>query len=273
MTLAIERFSDAAAAARALAHAVAVELETALARQPRALLLVSGGSSPLIFFEALRMQPLAWERIDISLADERCVAASDEAANASLVRAHLLRDAAAAARWIGLLPDTDAEMEMDTRALAGATPLARAEDAAGRANRNALLAQAAVVVLGVGSDGHTASLFADAPQWPLAQVTPQRYLALQPGAAPHARISLSLSALRQQGHCHVWAIGVEKSRVLDLLQERIATAETQHGRTLAAQSAGPSAPPAWLAQAGAMACLIADPALALTAYCTAEQAT
>lgn len=244
MTLAIKRFADIAAAAQALASAVAIELTAALAQRSRALLLVSGGRSPLAFFEVLRAQPIAWERIDISLVDERSVAADDAAANAGLVRAHLLCGAAAAARWIGLLPET--------AVLTGATPFERAQDAAQRANRNALLAHAAVVVLGVGSDGHTASLFADALQWPQARVTPQRYVAMQPGVAPHARISLSLTALKQQGHCHVWAIGGEKSGVLTRLQEQVRSGET--------------------ADAGPMACLIAAPALMLTAYCTLDDA-
>ncbi len=272
MTLEIERFSSTDAAALALARAVAAELTAALAQRPRALLLVSGGRSPLVFFEALRLQPIDWQRIDVSLVDERCVAADDDAANASLVRAHLLHGAAA--RWIGLLPEAEA--------LVGATPLERAQDAAGRANHDPLLAHAAVVVLGVGSDGHTASLFADAPQWALAQVTSERYVALQPGAAPHARISLSLPALRQQGSCHVWATGTEKLQVLTRLQEHIARhagpvekpmpplSGTPSGAQPGARSNQP--PPAWLAAAGPMACLIADPALVLTAYCTIDQA-
>lgn len=263
MTLAIERFSDPAHAADALARAVAAELEAALAQQPRALLLVSGGRSPVAFFAALRVQPIAWARIDVSLVDERSVARDDDAANERMVRAHLLRDRAAAAHWIGLLPD--AAMPAD------ATPLASAQAAAAQANGNALLAQASSVVLGVGSDGHTASLFADAAQWPLAQVTPQRYLALLPGSAPHARISLSLPALRQQGRCHVWATGAEKEAVLTRLLERVeAELPTGTGRLMSAGWGSFDAPPAWLAQAGAMACLIADPALALTAYCAPD---
>lgn len=244
MTLEIKRFSSAAKAAKGLARAVAAELESALAQRPRALLLVSGGRSPLAFFEVLRVQPISWERINISLVDERSVAVDDDAANASLVRAHLLRGAAASARWIGLVPEQTVR--------AGVTPFERAQDAAARANCNALLASAAVVVLGVGSDGHTASLFADALQWPLAQVTPLRYLALQPGAAPHARVSLSLTALRQQGRCHVWAASAEKSDVLKQLQKRVLAGEA--------------------AEAGPMACLIADPGLVLTAYCTMDEA-
>lgn len=255
MTLAIERYADTAHAALSLAQAVSTELKAALACKPRGLLLLSGGSSPLAFFDALRGQPIAWERIDISLVDERSVSADDEAANTRLVRTHLLCGAAAAAHWIGLLPEDEDEVP-------GSTPWKRAQGAALQANRTPALAVADVIVLGVGSDGHTASLFVDAPQWPLAQVTHKRYLALQPGSAPYARISLSLDALRQHGRCHIWAIGAEKYAVLTNLQKLVA----QTG-SLAVQS---SPPPHWLADAGPIACLIADPAVRLTAYCTAE---
>ncbi len=265
MTLALQRYSDTACAAQALASAVATELEAALAHRPRALLLVSGGRSPLLFFEALRVQSIAWERIDVSLVDERSVTVDDEAANARLVRTHLLCDAAAAARWIGLLPEEGEPMEP---AKGDLEPLQRAQEAADRANQNTLLASAAVVVLGVGADGHTASLFVDAPQWPLAQVTPQRYLALQPGAAPHARISLSLRALRQQGRCHVWATGAEKARVLARLEQSV---QERGGGPAPWPTSVP--PPAWLADAGPMACLIADPELLLIGYCCADDAS
>ncbi|MBC7416444.1 MAG: 6-phosphogluconolactonase [Herminiimonas sp.] len=246
MTLSIERFPDAAQAAAALAQAIGAGLGAALRHQPRALLLVSGGRSPLVLFEALSAQPLDWTRIDISLVDERCVRSDDSASNAALVRSHLMCGAAAAARWIGLMPED--------RALAGSDPWEWAQQAAAEANANPALARPAVVVLGVGTDGHTASLFADAAQWPLARTTALRYLAVQPNSAPHARVSLSLAALRKQGRCKVWAVGPDKLQVLMQLQQSVA---------------GPGSP---TVTAGPVACLIADPAVTLQAYCSEQSA-
>lgn len=203
-------------AATALAEAIAADLRLALRAKPRVLLLVSGGRSPTILLEALSRQILPWERIDVSLVDERSVAVDAEAANASLVQSSLLVGAAAAARWIALMPPA---------VFAGASDgWQAAQQAALAANCNPALAAADVVVLGLGNDGHTASLFADAPQWTEACTTRSRYLALVPQQAPHARVSLSLSALRAQRHCYLWAIGTDKLATLARLQSQPSTA-------------------------------------------------
>jgi 6-phosphogluconolactonase len=74
-------------------------------------------------------------------------------------------------------------------------------------------------VLGMGEDGHTASIFADAPEWDHAITTPERFVAVHPGNAPHARVSWSLSALQQVGHLYLLIAGPRK---LDVLQEAAA---------------------------------------------------
>lgn len=244
---AVTRFTDTAHAARALASVVADDLSAALTAHTRALLLVSGGRSPVAFFNALRERPLDWKRIDISLADERGVAACDDAANAALVRANLLVEAASAACWIALMPDECV--------LATQDEWQRVQQAVLLANADAALGQPAVIVLGMGSDGHTASLFPDAPQWPQARITTDRYVALQPGQAPHARVSLSLHALIQQQRCYLWAVGAEKAATLETLAE------------LCDAVARGVASAARLAQAGPLACLMADPDVMLEVFC------
>src|SRR3546814_9400354 len=88
------------------AWAAAVSVSAALRRElegrPRARLLVSGGSTPAPVFQALAKAPLDWARVDIALVDERWLLPGDPDSNAHLVREHLLRDHAAAARFESL---------------------------------------------------------------------------------------------------------------------------------------------------------------------------
>lgn len=245
MTQQVHNFADPGAAALALAAAIAADLRQALARQPRALLLVSGGRSPIPVFAALAREALPWEQVDVSLVDERSVAPDDADANARLVREHLLMGAAAAATWIALMPAAVFAEATDA--------FAAAQTAAGMACANPALASPAVILLGMGNDGHTASLFTDAPQWAEARQTTQRYLVLQPTTAPHARISLSLAALRSQRRCYLWAAGADKQGTLERL------------RKVCESEAAPVASGA-LAGAGPVACLLADPDLLLEIY-------
>src|SRR5690625_2677542 len=93
--------------ARQLAEAVAEALRQDLAQQERVLLVLSGGSTPIPFFQALAGQPLPWARVDITLADERWVDETHAASNAGLVRRYLLQGATASARFISLVTDDE----------------------------------------------------------------------------------------------------------------------------------------------------------------------
>ncbi len=172
-------FPDAATRVAALVARLDELLRTACARKGHAVLAVSGGRSPVPLFEALRMQPLPWSNIRVTLVDERLVAADHPDSNEGLVRRHLLQDRAAAARLQGLAGD----------------PAAGLERCAEEADRQALRAD--VAILGMGDDGHTASLFAGAAGYEQAMdpQCPRTYVGLVPPQAPHPRISLSLRAL------------------------------------------------------------------------------
>ena len=239
MTLQLDRFNSVEAAAIALADQIGQALTTHLRQASRALLLVSGGRSPAPFFEILARAPLPWSEIDVSLVDERCVPGTHADANSRMVQQLLLCNAAASARWLPLLDSMLAESSDNQWALA--------QQSADAANRNPALAQSAAVVLGMGNDGHTASLFADAPQWDAARSTAQRYVALIPAVAPHARVGLSLQALRNQRTCFVWASGADKLATLGTITALVDAYAA--GKVSEAQ----------LIAAGPLALLIADP--------------
>jgi 6-phosphogluconolactonase len=172
--------------ARGLAAHLAHQLRTALSERGHALLAVSGGKSPIALFQALREQPMDWDKVDVILVDERCVAHDHADSNTALVRQHLLQGQAAAA---GLTPFFDAVPEpLDDAAL---DKLVR------HANRR--LAKMHwpidVAVLGMGEDGHTASLFPESPGLETALRSSGPLAWVRPVTAAHARLTLTLPAL------------------------------------------------------------------------------
>lgn len=188
--------------AQALTQAVGTALQTVLARRERACLAVSGGNSPTLFLQTLSMSELVWPRIDITLVDERWVDEKHAASNAALVRSTLLQNKAKAAHFMPLV-DLNGEPSRPLQQLNTDKLLIHPPD---------------VAVLGMGEDGHTASLFADAPEWKQALTTQQNLLLLHPQVAPYQRISWSFAALAQIGQLFLWITGERK---LAVLQEAI----------------------------------------------------
>jgi 6-phosphogluconolactonase len=176
------KFSDMDALSSALAEQLAVILEGAIATRGLASLVVSGGNSPVRLFERLRAQSIDWSRLCVALADERWVEPTAAGSNEKLVRDVLLQGPAAAARFLGLknaapTPDLGAVSAWETFAR-----VPRPFDA---------------VVLGMGGDGHTASLFPRSPNL-LSALNPAAVagcVGMWAPVAPHPRLSLNLSAL------------------------------------------------------------------------------
>lgn len=191
-----------------LAGDIAQRLRQALNERGQAVLSVSGGKSPIPLFEALRTQPLDWPRVHITLVDERCVPCTHEASNARLVREHLLQGPAALAHFVPMVPQAHEPLPSGT-ALAEAA--SQALEALGAAD---------VLLLGMGADGHTASLFPDAdrlhealdlhaPQACLPMVLPQ-----PPANAPFARITQTLAQLLRSRHLVLPLAGADKLATL-----------------------------------------------------------
>jgi 6-phosphogluconolactonase len=188
--------------ADALADDVAAALRERLARDGKAALAVSGGTTPVKFFHALSAKNLNWSKVTITLADDRWVPEESQRSNAGLVKKHLLRGFAAAAKFVPLVTghDTPEDGCPATQAVLKLLPL-----------------PFAAVVLGLGTDGHTASLFphGDRLEQALAPGAGRLVETMRCDAADEPRITLTLPVLLAANHIFIHIEGETKRHVLD----------------------------------------------------------
>ena len=187
-----------------VAKKIAQELRAATTARGQATLAVSGGKSPIALFELLREQALDWSQVTVLLVDERCVPHDHADSNTALVRQHLLRGTAAAASFPTLFDTVPTDWN-DTALC----------DLVASANQrlSSIHFPLDVVVLGMGEDGHTASLFPAAPglAQALTSVGPMAWV--RPATAPHARLTLTLPVLLAARHLHLPIAGDAKRKV------------------------------------------------------------
>jgi 6-phosphogluconolactonase len=204
MPLALATFDNAPALDRALADAVAARLTVAIAANGKASLVVSGGRTPVDMLERLSCAQIRWDAVTVTLADERWVEPGHADSNERMVRTHLLRNAAAAARFVPL-KNSAATPEAGTAATAAAS--------------NSIARPFDVVLLGMGDDAHTASLFPGAAELEAGLTTAAPCLAVHPLHAPHARMSLSLNSLLDSRSIVVQIAGAGKRSVIERAAE------------------------------------------------------
>jgi len=199
-------YPDATRLATAVAGLLRDAIAADIAARGQATLALAGGRTPWPVYRELAQAALPWSQVTLLPTDERCVAHDHPACNYTALRAAF--DAAHAARLIPLTsPDGAADAAFVCAALA------------------ALPQPFTTVVLGMGGDAHTASLFPGAAQleWALAADAPD---ALRidpvplPAEAPFPRVSLSLARLKRARALHLLIQGEAKRAVLHQAQAR-----------------------------------------------------
>lgn len=196
----LNHFSDSAALNKQFAAQLVEILQQAIKLRGTAVLVVSGGRTPQALFQQLSHADLAWDKVTITLADDRWLADDQADSNARLVKASLLQNRAAKAKFISLYAHSDSAFSGVIEVLP----------------RIAGLPTFDAVILGMGEDGHTASLFPCSEQINegLAADAPA-VLAVEPATAPYERISLSKSRLENTRHLFLHLVGASKKTVLD----------------------------------------------------------
>lgn len=183
-----------------VANRLAGDLKNHLLSHGSASIAVAGGSTPAPIFDDLCAADIDWSRVRVMATDERWVASNSARSNARMISERLLVDRAAAAQFLPFhVPNCDPEDVIDQveTLIAPELPLS-------------------VLLLGMGEDMHTASLFPGVQGLAAALSPTAPALAiLRPDSQPEARISLSARVLDAAISKHLVIFGTEKRRALE----------------------------------------------------------
>jgi 6-phosphogluconolactonase len=140
----LRTFDTAEAMFRTLADEIVARLKQGVADRGAASFVGSGGTTPGALYDILAQRDLPWNKVTITLSDERWVAPNEDGSNEKLVRSRLLVGKAAAARFVPMKTDDSSPDAAETKVGAAIATVPRPFD---------------VTLLGMGDDGHTASLY------------------------------------------------------------------------------------------------------------------
>jgi 6-phosphogluconolactonase len=173
-----------------------------------AQLLVSGGSTPINLFKKLAQIDIDWKNVTIGLVDERFVSQDSEFSNESLVKTHLIQNHASSANLIGMVYDTENEESNLKIAI--------------EKNDVFLTKKISVSILGMGEDGHTASLFPgdSSSEKDLESTDFKGMLSTTAPSHPTCRITFSKNLILSSDLIFLMIVGNSKMKVLEKAKER-----------------------------------------------------
>lgn len=186
-----------------LANKLAGELNSILMHEDSASLVVPGGTTPGPIFDVLCAADLDWDRVSVMLSDERWVPETSDRSNTKLLKERLLIERAAAATYLPLYGDAE-------------TPEEKLDDLAAVIKP---VLPISVLLLGMGADMHTASLFPGADKL-VEAMDPHApiLLPMRAPGAPEPRITLSAPVLAGAIETHIVITGAEKRAALEQAQ-------------------------------------------------------
>lgn len=191
--MAKEHLYSSAELPRRTAQVVAGKIIQAIAARGRCYCALSGGSSPEPMLQALADQTLPWEKVILLMVDERL---TDDASaqNQTMLNAFIDRIEGSKPQLITLFENepTDKACRMANHKVSDCPP------------------QLDIILLGMGLDGHTASLFPDSAEYQTAMGCKDRYVTLMPKAAPHQRLSMSFHWIAQALELLLYIPGADK---------------------------------------------------------------
>lgn len=191
---------DAETLADILAGDIAARLDSAIVSRGQATIAVSGGKSPIQLFERLAAKPLDWSKVAIAQVDERWIDPDHEASNARMIRAHLLTSHAEQAAFVPMkVPETTAAL---------------GQPSVERIYRGLTL-PFDIMLLGMGEDGHTASIFPGAPEFEHLMTTPDLTAAATANALPHERMTLTRAGILNSRRIILPVSGLAKRAMLE----------------------------------------------------------
>jgi len=205
-------FDDRAGLFAALQKHIESQLSQGLAENSKASIALSGGSTPAPLYESLaQSSAVDWSAMEVTLSDERYVPVDHADSNEAMIHRTLLRGPAAAASFVSLMQSTDS-----------------AEQAAQISSDSLAKMQLPLdlLILGMGNDMHTASLFPDAAELQQAMSPEQQQLclAIHPASSEYPRLSMSLNMLLNSREIVLLITGEDK---YETLQKALASESTE----------------------------------------------